>query len=296
MQTIATDQETLRKSITVEASKTAGIKPGSWQDRLFTTLFWLPAQRFSRLGTEFDHHIAQDGITAAFRWLLPKFASQVTVNGAENIPLDGPVLLVSNHPGAFDGVVILAQLHRDDIKVIVSDVPFTRGFQAAKQHLIFSTGDDTQERMSAVLQSLRHLRKGGVLMLFPTGLVDPDPACMPGAEQSFNDWSPSLEFFLSHAPDTRLIPVIVSGIIEPKYLNNFITRREKTVRSRQKLAEYFEIGKLMVVQKDLGLTPRISFGPPITFDELSEGPGGSIMDRIILSARQLLAQHIQVNP
>lgn len=296
MQTFSTDQETLRKSITLEASKAAGIKPGTWQDRLFTRLFWLPAQRFSRLGTEFDHRIAQDGITSAIRWLLPKFARQVTVNGAENIPLKGPVLLVSNHPGAFDGLVILAQLQRDDIKVIVSDVPFTRGFQAAKQHLIFSTGNDTQERMSAVLQSLRHLRKGGVLMLFPTGLVDPDPACMLGAEQSFNDWSPSLEFFLRNAPDTRLLPVIVSGIIEPKYLNNFITRREKTVRSRQKLAEYFEIGKLMIVQKDLGLTPQISFGPTITLNELSDEPGESIMDRIIQIARQLLIQHIQATP
>ena len=288
-----TDQAALRKSITAEASKAAGLMPGSWQERLFSAFFWLPAQRFSRLGAEFDRRITQDGISAALRWLLPRFASQVTVRGAENIPADGPVLLVSNHPGAFDGVVILAQTQRNDVKVIVSDVPFTRSLHAASQHMIFSTGENTQERMNAVRKSVRHLRSGGVLMLFPTGLVDPDPSFMPGAEQALSDWSQSLEFFLRQAPKTRLVPAIVSGIIEPRYLNNFFARRQKTIRSRQKLAEYLEIGQLMILQKDLGLTPRVSFGRPITLIELTERPEESLMEQIIQNARKLLIEHIQ---
>lgn len=290
-----TNQTSLRKSITAEASKAAGFHPGSWQDRLFTALFWIPAQRFGRLGAEFDQHIAQDGLTSAMRWLLPKFASTVTAAGTENIPQDGPVLVVSNHPGAFDGVVITAQFQRDDIKVIISDVPFTRGMIAASEHLIYSTGDNTQERMNAVRQSVRHLRNNGMLMVFPTGLVDPDPAFMPGAEEALNDWSPSLEFFLRQVPKTRLLPVIISGVIEPKYLNNFIARRQKTLRQQQKLAEYFEIAKIMVIQKDLGLTPRVSFGPPLSLAELNELPGETIMEKINQQARQLLALHLRAS-
>ncbi len=270
MESQSTQVSELRQSITAEASKAIGFKPGSWQQKFFSGFFWLPAQRFARLTAEFDGHIENEGASAGFRWLLPRFASQVDVRGAENIPSDGPLLIVSNHPGAFDGVVILAQCQRDDLMVIVSDVPFTRGMKAASQHMIFSTGNNMQLRMNAVRQSIRHLQRGGTLMLFPTGLVDPDPSFMPGADQALNDWSQSLEFFIRKAPETRVLPAIVSGVIAPKYMNNYFARRQKTVRSRQKVAEYFEIVQLMVVQRDLGLSPRVSFGQPLALSDFGE--------------------------
>ncbi len=283
----------LRESITSEASKAIGIKPASLQEKIFRMFFWPPAQRFARLVASLDDHIEQDGLTEAMRWLLPRFASQVEVNGAENIPSTGPVLVVSNHPGAFDGVVILAQFQRNDIKLIISDVPFTRGLSAGSRHMIFSTGDDMHERMGAVRQSIRHLQSGGVLMLYPTGLVDPDPSFMPGADQALGEWSPSLELFLRKVPETQILPTIISGVIAPKYMNNIFARRQKTVRNQQKVAEYFEIVQLMVVQRDLGLSPRVSFGKPLTPADFS-GPCESVgvLECIIDRARGLLAEHI----
>jgi hypothetical protein len=283
----------LRRSITLEASKAIGFRPGGWQQKIFSALFWLPAQRFARLGAEFDAHVEKEGVTAGLRWLLPRFASRVEARGVENIPQQGPLLVVSNHPGAFDGVVILSQLQRDDIKVIVSDVPFTRGLKAASQYMIYSTGENMQERMNAVRQSIRCLQSGGTLMLFPTGLVDPDPAFMPGAELALNGWSQSLEFFIRKVPETRILPAIVSEVIEPKYMNNFFARRQKTVRSRQKVAEYFEIVQLMVIQRDLGLASRVSFGQPFTPADFGDTQDSAkMMDRIIESARELLVDHV----
>jgi hypothetical protein len=283
----------LRQSITLEASKAIGFKTGGWQQYLFSAFFRLPAQRFARLGASFDARIEIEGVTAGLRWLLPRFAKQVEARGVENIPPAGPLMVVSNHPGAFDGVVILAQFHRDDIKVIISDVPFTRGMRAATRHLIYSTGEDMQERMNAVRQSIRHLQSGGTLMLFPTGLVDPDPSFMPGTEQALDDWSQSLEYFIRKVPETRILPTIVSGVIAPKYMNNFFARRQKTVRRRQKVAEYFEIVQLMVIQRDLGLSPRVSFGQPLTIADLGDaGDSAGMMSRINQSARELLADHI----
>jgi hypothetical protein len=283
----------LRRSITLEASKAIGFRPGGWQQKIFSALFWLPAQRFARLGAEFDAHVEKEGVTAGLRWLLPRFASRVEARGVENIPQQGPLLVVSNHPGAFDGVVILSQLQRDDIKVIVSDVPFTRGLKAASQYMIYSTGENMQERMNAVRQSIRCLQSGGTLMLFPTGLVDPDPAFMPGAELALNGWSQSLEFFIRKVPETRILPAIVSGVIAPKYMNNFFARRQKTVRSRQKVAEYFEIVQLMVIQRDLGLASRVSFGQPLTpADFGNTRDSAKMMDRIIESTRELLVDHV----
>jgi hypothetical protein len=288
-----TNADELRRSITREACKAIGFKPKSWQEQLFSAIFRLPAGRFANLAAEFDNRIAQEGVSNAMRWLLPRFARQVTVQGAENIPATGPLMLVSNHPGAFDGVVILAQMPRDDIKIIVSDVPFTRGMQAASRHMIYSTGEDMHERMNALRQSVRHLRNDGALMLFPTGLVDPDPSFMPGAAQALEGWSDSLEFFLRQAPETQLLPVIVSGVIAPKYLNNPLARRQKTVRSRQKAAEYMEVAQLMVLHTELGLTPRVSFGKPLGLAGL-QGEAG-VMPEIIRQAGLLLEDHLNTN-
>ena len=294
MMTLArTDADDLRRSITWEACKAIGFKPKSWQEHFFSAVFRLPAGRFASLAAEFDNHIAQEGVSKAMRWLLPRFARQVSVQGAENIPSTGPLLIVSNHPGAFDGVVILAQMPRDDIKIIVSDVPFTRGMQAASGHMIYSTGVDMHERMNALRQSVRHLKNGGALMLFPTGVVDPDPSFMPGAEGALEGWSSSLEFFLRQAPETDLLPVIVSGVIAPKYLNNPLARRQKTTRSRQKAAEYLEIAQLMVLHTELGLSPRVSFGRPLKLADL-QGEAG-VMPEIIRQAGLLLEDHIITN-
>jgi hypothetical protein len=292
MQENATRVDVLRESITDEACKAIGFKSGSWQKRLFSGLFWLPAQRFSKMVADFDAHVESDGVTSAMRWLLPRFASHVDVHGAENIPSEGPLLVVSNHPGAFDGIVILAQFQRDDIKMIVSDVIFTRGLQAAAKHMIFSAGNNPMGQMSAVRQSLRHLQNNGMLMLYPTGLVDPDPAFMSGAEHALEDWSASLEYFVRKVPETQVLPTIISGVIAPKYMNNFLARRQKTIRSRQKVAEYIEMAQLMIIQRDLGLTPRVSFGQPFSLAEQTKaGQPADILPIIIAEARKLLSEH-----
>jgi hypothetical protein len=287
-----TQPANLRRSITREASLAIGFHPSSWQEKVFSLFFWLPAQRFARLAAALDARIGEQGLSSALRWILPRFANQVTASGVENIPQHGPVLLVSNHPGAFDGVVILAQMPRDDVKLIASDVPFTRGLTAASRHLIYSTGEDMHARMNAVRQSIRQLHSDGVVMLFPTGLVEPDPSFMPGAMEALNDWSPSLAYMLHKAPETRVLPIIVSGVIAPRYMENPFARRQPTTRQRQKVAEYFEIVQLFILQRELGLYPQVSFGQPLSFAEgnLPDNPS-KVMERIIASASELLQMH-----
>jgi hypothetical protein len=291
----ANDIRFLRKSILLEACKAMGFRPGSWQQRLFEAFFWLPAQRFAYSAVEYDRQIDRFGLNISMSSLLPRLANYIEVKGADQIPLEGPLMIVSNHPGAFDGIVIISQLPRNDIKLIISDVPFTRGMKSASQYLIYSTGENMQERMSAVRQSIRHLRTGGVLMLFPTGVVDPDPSFMPGAEEALVNWSTSLEFLLRQVPDTCIVPTIVSGVIGPKFYNNYFARQQKTVRSRQKVAEYFEIAYLMVFNKDLGLSPRVSFGCPLSPAELGadQNNGKTVMDIILDRTRDLLNEHIR---
>ena len=61
-----------------------------------------PALRLAREMTAFDDDVARSGAGAAARNLLAAFVHDARFHGTERIPLRGPVLLLSNHPGMTD--------------------------------------------------------------------------------------------------------------------------------------------------------------------------------------------------
>ena len=93
--------------------------------------------------------VAADGFPLAATWLLDQIVEKPLADGQHFIPREGPVVIASNHPGAFDGLVILSNLPRLDIQMIISDVPFTRHLVGTRPHLIFSAGNNPSERMAA---------------------------------------------------------------------------------------------------------------------------------------------------
>ncbi|PRY90960.1 1-acyl-sn-glycerol-3-phosphate acyltransferase [Mongoliibacter ruber] len=57
--------------------------------------------------------------------LIDEFGVEVTLTGAENIPLDRPVIFASNHPlGGMDGIAFMYALgkYRQDIRFLVNDI------------------------------------------------------------------------------------------------------------------------------------------------------------------------------
>ncbi|WP_209330817.1 1-acyl-sn-glycerol-3-phosphate acyltransferase [Lunatimonas salinarum] len=57
--------------------------------------------------------------------LVDEFGVEVVLQGAENIPLDRPVIFASNHPlGGLDGIVLMHALgkYRKDLKFLVNDI------------------------------------------------------------------------------------------------------------------------------------------------------------------------------
>ena len=114
--------------------------------------------------------------------------------------MDGPLLVVSNHPGAFDSVAILSCIPREDVKVLLSDVPFTRAFTSARRYFIY-VPPDASGRMTTLRASIDHLKSGGALLIFAHGDVEPDPEVSPGADESIQDWSRSIEIMLGEVPN-----------------------------------------------------------------------------------------------
>lgn len=268
-----------------------GFSATGWQRRWLWPIFWLPAHLFASFAADFDRRVAAEGLVATASHYLPRFVEGVEAHGLEQIPSEGPLLVVSNHPGTFDGFAILSNLPRDDLKIIASGVPFTQKIPATRRYLIYSTSA-TEVRMNAVRQAIRHLAGGGMLLIFPSGRVDPDPALLSGAREALRLWSHSISFLPRKIPQTRVLVTIASGVLAPQVLNHPLTKLRKPGWERQRLAEYVQIMGQLIFRRTYGLTPRITFGNPIQFEGTSiSDDQEAMMEQILEEAERLLVFH-----
>lgn len=246
-------------------------------------------RRFTAVAAPFDRDVASIGMPAALHKRLPQFTESVTVAGQGMIPAAGPLLLLSNHPGGFDMFLAAAHLPRADIKVIVSEISILRHLPATGPHFI-SIGRDAGSRMQAVRAGIRHLQQGGALFIFPGGILDPDPAFMPGAAEALERWSPSVEVFLRRVPQTNVVVSVVGGVLSPGWFHSPVTRLRTERKDRQKVAEVFQVAQQLLFPGTLELHPVVHFAPPIAAQALNlAGPAGGPLAALTTVARTLLA-------
>jgi hypothetical protein len=246
------------------------------------------AGRFGRIAARADGEIPSSGLSGGARRILPDLSLRPAPRGAESIPRNGPLLLVSNHPGGFDSVAILASVPRKDMKVFISDVPFTRAFPFAKRYFIY-TPKTVVGGQAALRSGVEHLQGGGSLLIFPHHEVEPDPELGPGAAEAIGDWSRSVEIMLRRVPQTRLQAVIASGVLMPKFLRNPLLRIRKEPARRQKLAEVMQIVRQMLFPRSVRVDIHVSFGRPVEATALAQD---ELMADVIRIARGLLDDHL----
>ena len=260
--------------------------------KIFTPLIRKPVHRFSIIASGFDQRAETIGFQSASQWILPNFADTVTVRGNENIPSSGPLLIVANHPGAYDSLVITAQVPRDDIKIIVNlPLDFISELSATLSHFLYAPLDP-HLRMNVVRSGIRHLRSGGSILIYASGGMDPDPATMTGAEFEIKNWSRSIEFILEKVPATRLVIAMVSGIISQRYVNHIFTHFRRERVDKQRISEFFQVMRQMLTPGTIKQTPKVSFSLPFSLDELNESD--STLDSIKIKALALLNDHINI--
>lgn len=288
---MAADPAALREAVLREFFWLLGVPEESLLRRSLQPVLGPVVGRFTDLAAEFDQRVARVGLPAAVRPYIPRFTTGVTALGADYVPTSGPVLLVSNHPGAYDLFAILSQLPRADIRAIVSEISILRHLPATVPHFIL-IGRDERSRMAAVRAAVRHLRAGGLLFIFPGGIVDPDPSFMPGASQALPRWSPSLELFLRRAPETRVVPIVVSGVLSPTWLHSPVTRLREHPKDRQKVAEAFQVLQQLLFPGSLRTSPLITFAPPLqAADLLRSDAAVTPLQAIVDHQRTLLLLH-----
>jgi hypothetical protein len=272
-----------------------GFSPNGWVRNTFSPLVWRPCHRFSKIASRFDQIIEEQDFREAARWMLPNFVKDVNVFGADKIPSRGPLLIASNHPGAYDALVIAANIPRSDLKIITSNIPYLRKLPHVRQHMIFSA-PDSHIRMTVVRSALRHLQEGGALLVFARGRIDPDPAHMPGAVEEIENWSSSLGLFLRKVPETKLAITIVSGILAPFFTKHPLTMFRRERQDKQRIAEFFQGIRQMLSPGKILLNPELSFSPPLTLEDFRHREDIKLLAReIIRKAQHQLMSHTQLS-
>lgn len=279
----------LMQELSQEIWKVLGLSPDTRLRYLLNPLLWAPMRRFADWAVKFDRTVADFGFGAAAREVLPRLVNRLEVIGEERVPTSGPLLVVSNHPGSADGLAIAASLPRDDLKIVVSALPFIRSLPNSAQHLIYTDPLEPHKRMEVVRASVRHLKDGGALLIFPRGKVEPDPAWLPGAMDSLSRWSASLGLIARSVPESKIVTTIVSGVLSRNSLRNPLTRWPRDPRQRQLLAEIFQVVQQALLPYGISVSTRLSYGKPIT---AGSRDARELTGEIVEYAKQLLHDHL----
>ena len=244
------------------------------------TVFHAPAQKFARQMLAFDTDVAVRGLPTAAQTLFQQYAQNLSTVGAEHIPINGPTLFLSNHPGMVDTLALFIAIQRADLKILAIERPFLQALGHTSEQLIF-INDDPTRRISAVKAAAAHLKNGGAALTFPAGKIEPDPDVYPGALQALDDWSDSAGVFSRFAPETKIIPTLVSGVLWEKVVKHPLTRLKKTRDERERVGAAFQLlMHILFNQRPLSVT--VQFAPPIN----TAGVEKSSLHRQIIAGMQ----------
>ncbi|GAB4570053.1 MAG: 1-acyl-sn-glycerol-3-phosphate acyltransferase [Anaerolineales bacterium] len=261
-----------------------------WQDslllsRLLRFLFRKPAQTFARHVVEYDNTVGTHGIVEGGWNLSRRYVKNLRIIGADRIP-DSAFLALSNHPGMTDTVALFAALNRKDLRIIALDRPFLNALPHTTAQL-FYVYDNPAKRMALVRQVSAHLKKGGAILTFPAGHIEPDPDVYPGAVESLKEWTDSVGVFIRMAPDAAILPVLVRNVVAKKYANHWLLNIKKTKEEKEKLAAALQLLG-MVIFNEKPVTVTIQIGMPIYAKDLGTTKTDGIHQAVLAEMRKLI--------
>lgn len=161
------------------------------------------------------------------------FFRRIEIEGIENVPHTGPVLLLPNHPNALvDALVILMQLKRPvslTAKSTLTDNVVLRCFIRVSKVILLHRKQDTElgaersRNVKALEECRRRLAQGAAICLFPEGQSHSDPSLRPfrwGAARI------ALDFTQSHVSSEtlKIIPVGLNFLHKDRFRSDVWVR------------------------------------------------------------------------
>ena len=264
-----------------------------WEDYPFLAsllhrLFIGPARTFAQHMVDFDNATGQVGLSEAARQVLrAHYVQDVRVHGSEHVPEKEPVLFLSNHPGMVDTLALFSAINRPDLRIIALHRPFLVSLVNVS-HQLYYISDNGDERVRIIREVSSHLRQGGSALTFPAGDIEADPSIYDDAQDSLDKWIDSAGIFIRFARETKIVPVLVSGVVWDKAVRHFITRLKRTRQERDKLVTAIQAFPMMTYNAR-PTTVHVQFARPITLEEVGSTETHAIHKAIIDRMRGLFS-------
>jgi hypothetical protein len=282
----------LSHSLVVELAGSIGFRNSRLVQSIIWPIFKPVTDRLAQIGLSFNRDTREVGFAKAMGNALQIFVSSVKALGNETFPPDGPLLVLSNHPGTYDSLVIASQLRRDDLNFISGDIPFLRNLPQAYSHF-FCISEQHNDRTIAARKAIRHLQAGGAMLVYGFGHSDPDPAVYNDAEADIDKWVPSIDLFLKVVPQTRILICMVSHVVARNWRQSILYNLRKNTIDRRRLVMFGQVMYQLLRPGKLRTAPKISFDEPVYLDELKRESGSDqILLAVIAHAKQLLKDHL----
>lgn len=139
---------------------------------------------------------------------------QIDHGSLDNVPTEGSVLIVANHPfGGIEGIILASLISqvRKDVKVLANEL-LKRIPELDELFIgvdVFGGEKARQTNRRAIKEANHHLKQGGVLIIFPAGEV----SSWQASENKITDntWSKSVAKFVKHAEATT-VPLFIKGM------------------------------------------------------------------------------------
>lgn len=165
-------------------------------------------------------------------WLLVRFIYRLELRGIENIPAAGPALLICNHVGFADAIVISAACPRpirfimesSIFKIPVVSVLF-RGMKAIP---VAPAKEDAQVYERAFQIVAKELREGNLVCIFPEGRLTPD--------SEIGEFRAGMMRILKDTP-VPVVPLALTGLWDSMF-----SRKYKSVWQRRPRRFWPKIG------------------------------------------------------
>ena len=235
-----------------------GLNPHASSGRLLSWFVRGPAQRFAARLAAFDRRVGELGLPAGATWLLERSIGQLEVGGERHLPETGPALLVANHPGLTDTMALSAAIQRPDLRIVAADRAFLRALPAVSQRL-FILGSEPGPRLTAIRALRAHLQTGGVVLTFPAGRIEPDPALHPERAARLDGWAERLETLGRLGGNVPIIPCVVSGVLSDRAQRHPLT----FLRRRQDDRAWLGATLQLIDPRFQSVTVRVAFGAAI---------------------------------
>ncbi|MDY6874485.1 MAG: hypothetical protein SVR81_11120 [Chloroflexota bacterium] len=283
---------TIQSAITDEIFYALGLGRRGVLRRGLGWVFTHPARKFAKYMAAVDAAVAEGGGPAGCRVMMDLLMVKIEARGLENIPTDGPTILLANHPGAYDSMAIGSLLPRPDLKAIVSKTRLYEVLPNVRQHLYYVTRSPS-ENMQTLRNAIDHLQTGGALLQFGSGKIEPDPATEPVTDAIFDRWSKSIEIILRKVPEARIVPTIASDVLLTRFRYHFLTRLRKTPMDKRRLGEFMQVIRQLIFPKSVDAHARISFGTPFRLANLTDvSDSQRLMPAVIERMKAQLAAHM----